>query len=64
MQIASIISSKNKKNKIMILFLTTYEFCCVNDTDVDESFVFVYFVIKTRIPFSLTEFKQSVDTNT
>ena len=26
---------KNKKNKIIILFLTKYELCCVNDNDVD-----------------------------
>ena len=39
---------KNKKNKIIILFLTKYELCCVNDNDVDVSFVFVCFVIKTR----------------
>ena len=38
----------NKKNKIIILFLTKYELCCVNDNDVDVSFVFVCFVIKTR----------------
>ena len=39
---------KNKKNKIIILFLTKYEWCCVNDNDVDVSFVFVCFVLKTR----------------
>ena len=39
---------KNKKNKIIILFLTKYELCCVNDNDVDVSFVFVCFVLKTR----------------
>ena len=49
----------------MILFLTKYELCCVNDNDVDISFVFVCFVIKKReeTPFSLTEFNQSVGTN-
>ena len=30
LSIASRISRKNKKNKIMILFLTKYELCCVN----------------------------------
>ena len=29
----------------MILFLTKFELCCVNDNDVDVSFVFVCFVI-------------------
>ena len=48
LSIASRISRKNKKNKIMILFLTKYELCCVNYNDVDASFVFVCFVIKTR----------------
>ena len=38
----------NKKNKIIVLFLTKYELCCVNDNDVDVSFVFVCFVSKTR----------------
>ena len=38
---------KNKKNKRIILFLTKYELCCVNDND-DASFVFVCFVLKTR----------------
>ena len=46
--IASRISRKNKKNKIIILFLTKYELCGVNDNDVDVSFVSVYSVIKTR----------------
>ena len=46
MQQASRISSKNKKNKIMILILTKYKFCCVNVNDVDELFIFVSFVIK------------------
>ena len=41
LSIASRISRKNKKNKIMILFLTKYELCCVNDNHVDVSFVFV-----------------------
>ena len=48
LSIASRISRKNKNNKIIILFLTKYEFCCVNDNNVDVSFVFVCFVIKTR----------------
>ena len=39
---------KNKKNKIIVLFLTKYELCCVNDNDVDVSFVFPCFVLKTR----------------
>ena len=39
---------KNKKNKLIILFLTKYELRCVNDNDVDVSFVFVCFVLKTR----------------
>ena len=39
---------KNKNNKIIILFLTKYEMCCVNDNDVHGSFVFVCFVLKTR----------------
>ena len=39
---------KNKKNKISILFITKYELCCVNDKNVDVSFVFVCFVLKTR----------------
>ena len=39
---------KNKKNKIIILFLTKCELCCVNDNDVDVWFVFVCFVLKTR----------------
>ena len=34
---------KNKKNKIIILFLTIYELCCVNDNDVDVSFFYVLF---------------------
>ena len=38
---------KYKKNKIIILFLTKYELCCVNDNDVDVSFVSVCFVLKT-----------------
>ena len=64
LSIASRISKKNKKNKIIILFLTKYELCCVNDNDVDVSFVFVYFVIKREeTPLSLTEFNQSVDTS-
>ena len=48
LSIASRISRKNKKNKIIILFLTKYELCCVNDNVVDVLFVFVCFVIKTR----------------
>ena len=48
LSIASRISRKNKKNKIIILFLTKYELCCVKDNDVDVSFVFVCFLIKTR----------------
>ena len=35
---------KNKKNKIIILFLTKYELCCANDNYVDVSFVFVCLV--------------------
>ena len=60
--IASRISRKNKKNKIIILFLTKYELCCVNDNDVDVLFVFVCFFYKKReeTPFSLTEFNRSV----
>ena len=38
---------KNKKNKNNYLVLTKYELCCVNDNDVDVSFVFVCFVLKT-----------------
>ena len=48
----------------MILFLTKYDLCCVNDNDLDVLFVFVCFVIKQEeTPFSLTEFNQSVDTS-
>ena len=39
---------KNKKNKIIILFLTKYALCCVNDNNVDIPFIFVCFVLKTR----------------
>ena len=48
LSIASRISRKNKKNKIIFLFLTKYELCCVNDNDVDVSFVFVCFFFETR----------------
>ena len=39
---------KNKNNKTIFLFLTKYELCCVNDNDVDVSFVFVCFVLKNE----------------
>ena len=42
LSIASRISRKNKKNKIIILFLTKYELCCVNDNDVDVLSPFWY----------------------
>ena len=48
LSITSRISRKNKKNNIIIWFLTKYELCCVNDNDVDVSFIFACFVIKTR----------------
>ena len=51
----------------MILFLTKYELCCVNDNDLDVSFVFICLYVllykREETPFSLTEFNQGVDTS-